>query len=314
MFFLNIKRIFKKPLRVVTHNGKFHADDVFACAAVSLWAEKRGLPVKVARTRDWSMIEKADIVFDVGGIYDECKMRFDHHQKGGAGKRENGIPYAAFGLVWKKIGEDLSGNIEIARKVDSFLGSSIDAADNGIILSDIAKFGFREYCLEDIVENMFNKMKPQQEADRAFGNAVNFAKTLLYFEINEAKRKFVDTVEVRKMIRVQNSPNILILDKHCYWAEAASEDKSVKVVVYPRSYDNEYSIQTACDNVYDYNSQRFEAPQEWWGLMTNDLEKASGVVGAVFCSNKGWFCVAKTKEAAIELAKRALQATTSSVE
>jgi uncharacterized UPF0160 family protein len=79
---------------IATHNGNFHADDVFSVAAL-----KSILPAfKLIRTRDAELINKADIVIDVGGEYDPEAGRFDHHQRGGAGERENGIPYSSFGF------------------------------------------------------------------------------------------------------------------------------------------------------------------------------------------------------------------------
>lgn len=34
------------------------------------------------RTRDPSVLDTCSIVVDVGGVYDESKQRFDHHQRG----------------------------------------------------------------------------------------------------------------------------------------------------------------------------------------------------------------------------------------
>ena len=34
------------------------------------------------RTRDPIILGKCDIVVDVGGVYDESKQLFDHHQRG----------------------------------------------------------------------------------------------------------------------------------------------------------------------------------------------------------------------------------------
>lgn len=34
------------------------------------------------RTRDPAVLETCSIVVDVGGVYDESKQRFDHHQRG----------------------------------------------------------------------------------------------------------------------------------------------------------------------------------------------------------------------------------------
>ena len=80
----------KKTKKLVTHNGSFHSDDVFACAALILLLEKKGEKFKIIRTRDEEVIKKGDYVFDVGSVYDGAKNRFDHHQVGGAGKRSGG--------------------------------------------------------------------------------------------------------------------------------------------------------------------------------------------------------------------------------
>ncbi|MFQ3265592.1 MAG: uncharacterized UPF0160 family protein, partial [Colwellia sp.] len=62
---------------IATHNGNFHADDVFSIAAL-----KNIFPsIKLIRTRNLELIAKADIVIDVGGEYDADAGRFDHHQR-----------------------------------------------------------------------------------------------------------------------------------------------------------------------------------------------------------------------------------------
>lgn len=74
--------------KIVTHNGNFHADDVFSIAALkSIFTS-----IKLIRTRDVELIAKADIVVDVGGEHDAETDRFDHHQRGGAGEREMVFP------------------------------------------------------------------------------------------------------------------------------------------------------------------------------------------------------------------------------
>ncbi|MDQ5931189.1 MAG: hypothetical protein QG674_355, partial [Patescibacteria group bacterium] len=105
-----------KPIVAVTHNGSFHTDDVFATATLQLFYAERDLTI--VRSREEKDIDSADIVFDVGGIYDPKTLRFDHHQKGGAGERENGIPYSSFGLIWKEYGAVLCGGAEVAQVVD----------------------------------------------------------------------------------------------------------------------------------------------------------------------------------------------------
>lgn len=63
---------------VVTHNGLFHADEAFGTAFLCLLL---GSEVRVVRSRNPAQIEQADVALDVGGIYDNGKFRYDHHQR-----------------------------------------------------------------------------------------------------------------------------------------------------------------------------------------------------------------------------------------
>ena len=72
-----------------------NADDVFSVAALKYIYPS----FKLIRTRDMELISKADVVIDVGGEHNPETGRFDHHQRGGAGARENGIPFSSFGLI-----------------------------------------------------------------------------------------------------------------------------------------------------------------------------------------------------------------------
>src|SRR5450756_919873 len=72
----------------MTHGGKFHADDVFSAALLKM------IYPGIHIIRAFEVPYGFDgIVFDIGF------GKFDHHQKD-ARIRENGVPYAAFGLLW----------------------------------------------------------------------------------------------------------------------------------------------------------------------------------------------------------------------
>ena len=87
----------KIPAKGFTHGGKFHADDVFATALLMIVRPD----IKV--TRGFVVPDGFDgIVYDVG-----CGM-FDHHQEPRE-SRPNGVPYAAFGLLWRVLGAQLVG-------------------------------------------------------------------------------------------------------------------------------------------------------------------------------------------------------------
>lgn len=66
-----------------THDGIFHADEVFACAALELWLQRYDLnhEVFVIRTRKQELLGSCHAVVDVGGLYDPQALRFDHHQR-----------------------------------------------------------------------------------------------------------------------------------------------------------------------------------------------------------------------------------------
>src|SRR3989344_7640800 len=112
------KEIKKSKKILVTHNGSFQSDDIFAAATISILLERAGEPYEIIRTRDPEIIKTGDYVFDVGGIHDEVSNKFDHHQVGGAGKGEEEIEYSSFGLVWKKFGLELSGSMPVMQLIE----------------------------------------------------------------------------------------------------------------------------------------------------------------------------------------------------
>ena len=78
----------KIPAKGFTHGGKFHADDVFSTALLQI------VRPDIQVTRGFVVPDDFDgIVYDVGG------GMFDHHQEPRE-TRPNGVPYAAFGLLW----------------------------------------------------------------------------------------------------------------------------------------------------------------------------------------------------------------------
>ena len=98
-----------------THDGRFHADEIFALAVLKLIFPD----LEIVRSRDEKVYKNADIIVDVGHVYDAENLIFDHHQRSFSLKRASGIPYASFGLVWKQYGEFLCGSTEIAEYLDS---------------------------------------------------------------------------------------------------------------------------------------------------------------------------------------------------
>jgi uncharacterized UPF0160 family protein len=169
-----------KKVTVVTHDLTFHADDIFAVATLLLVLGEEN--VKVVRSRDKEIVDKGDYVVDVGMVNDPEKNRFDHHQEGGAGVRPNGVPYASFGLVWKKFGKKISGNDEVAEKIDKIIVQWIDATDNAVQIIETKVPGVYPYD----IGLFFNTFTPDWKEeniniDDVFTHVVKIAKMI--FEI-----------------------------------------------------------------------------------------------------------------------------------
>ena len=84
-------------LIVATHNGTFHADDVFAYAILKAATDGR---LELVRSRDARHLAGADVVFDVGGTFDREARRYDHHMRDKP-HRDSGEPFSSAGLVWR---------------------------------------------------------------------------------------------------------------------------------------------------------------------------------------------------------------------
>jgi len=87
-------------LQVATHNGTFHADDVFAFAVLK--AATNG-QLELTRSRDDALFAAADVLFDVGGVCDPSRHRYDHHMRDKP-YRDDGMPFSSLGLVWQDFG------------------------------------------------------------------------------------------------------------------------------------------------------------------------------------------------------------------
>ncbi|GEM_PF-3042590 len=100
-------------LNIVTHGGNFHADEVCAISILILLYGREN--INIIRTRKQDIINEADIVIDVGGIYDYVKNRYDHHQSTFNEIKKNynntGVlieqKLASCGLIWFHFGKQL---------------------------------------------------------------------------------------------------------------------------------------------------------------------------------------------------------------
>lgn len=141
------KRLKVDPVKIGTHNGHFHADEALAVYMLRLLPEYQS--ASLVRTRDPEKLETCHTVVDVGGVYDDAKKRYDHHQ------REFTTTFPAHetklssaGLVYMHYGKAIIAqhtklptdhpDVELVfQKIYDDFVEAIDANDNGVNKYDV---------------------------------------------------------------------------------------------------------------------------------------------------------------------------------
>lgn len=295
----------QKTYKFVTHNSRFHTDDVFACAVLSLVLKKQGATYTVTRTRDPQIIEAGDFVFDIGGIHDPASKRFDHHQKGGAGVRDNGVPYAACGLVWREYGEFLSGSALIAQKIDAKLFQPIDSEDNGVSvytqIGDVAPFSIQNLI------GVFRTTWKEDESlmDVKFLELVALAEKIIEREIVWARDVQEAYGIVMEAYEKASDKRVIVFETSVPAEEVLMQFPEPLFVVRPNT-DGNWRITGISAKPHSFEIRK-QLPQAWAGLRDQELAQVTGISDAVFCHNGLFLAVAKSREGVLALAKIALE-------
>lgn len=301
---------FSKKKILVTHDGTFHADDLFATATLSILNNGN---IKIIRTRDPKIFEKGDYVYDVGGENNHAINKFDHHQKGGGGIRENGIPYASFGLVWKKYGEKICGNKEISDYIDRKIVQSIDATDEGFDLVIPKIKNVFPYSAENLLLSVIPTWKEEfKNIDKIFNNQVKKVVELLIREIKIAKDDidginslldyYYKSEDKRIIIAESDFPRYLLQN-------TLSKLPEPIYLIYPSSKGNSWKVEAIKKSPETMESRKY-FPEAWRGFTNGDqkLKDITGVSDIVFCHQNGFYIAVESKEGAIKLAEKALLA------
>jgi uncharacterized UPF0160 family protein len=291
-------------MRAATHNGSFHADDVFALATLSLLHDGE---LEIVRTRDPQLIAASDLRVDVGQRNDPATGDFDHHQRGGAGERPNGIRYASFGLVWRAYGARVSGSEEIATRIDEVLVQGIDANDTGQTLTQSLIGQVSPFTVSHAVAALNVQWDEDASAKaqrRAFDEALAFATGIVRREIHAAAAQARAAALVRSAIERAEDPRLIELDRGMPWhRELVPNAPQALFVVYPREGD--WGLQ-AVPRVLGEFANRKDLPERWAGMSDGELAAVTGVPDARFCHIGRFIAVADSREGVLALARQAL--------
>ena len=278
----------------ITHGGVFHSDEVMATAILSMIE-----PIKLNRT--FRVPEGTDaFVYDIGG------GEYDHHQAGGNGARENGVPYSSCGLVWRDFGRQLVSCDEAWSFVDQELIAGIDATDNGSLPG--IDYPVRPATISNLISGFNPDWDSTQSADEAFLEAVAFAQGILARAIASAESKARSKAIVDQAI-VDSKDRIIILPQFAPWQEyvlMSEKAADALYVIFPSNRGG-YNVQAIPDAIGSFGNRK-PLPEAWRGVPANDLPAVCGVADANFCHKGGFIGGADSLEGAMEMARKAIEA------
>jgi uncharacterized UPF0160 family protein len=300
---------------VATHNGPFHADDLFAVALLRLVHGE----FPIIRTRDAEVLSAVDRVVDVGGEYDPSKGRFDHHFKG-APVRENGVPYASFGMVHHWVSLPIAYMTERAERVLEALVEHIDAADNGIKQTGWSLSETVHKCNPLETKNFDDRFNALVEVATEVLRGIIYEEFTLAFAIARFKShpQVVEWVEEHdnaiasseKRIREALSFGGQVIELAQYEPalfDVASEAPSEKLFsIYP-SFSGEWMVQQIPLSKGSFEGRK-KLPESWAGLRGADLDALTGIEGCVFTHPGRFIAGHKTREGARKMALLAVAA------
>ena len=291
--------------KIVTHGtSNFHTDDVFAVAVLDILLKG---DIEVIRTLDKDVINTADFVVDIGLVYDPEKNRFDHHQEGGAGFRDNKIAYSSFGLLWKTYGEKICGSKKIADILDKKLVTIIDADDDGFDLYLEKISGVEPFMLTDVIYSMRPTWKEDDlDIDEVFLKAVAFAKEILLREIKITKDNTEAESLIEEVYKNTKDKRVIIFDKVFLPKELLVIYPEPLFVVYESRNKQMWRVMTIEKRAH-LSEVRKNFPESWWGKKSEELAEITGIPDVIFCRNRGIFAGVKSKEGAIKLAELAIK-------
>ena len=287
-----LKQIRQEHASAFTHGGKFHADDVFS-AALLLY-----LNPEITITRGNKVPEDFEgIVFDIG------RGQYDHHQKDSR-IRENGVAYAALGLLWEALGAEILGE-ELAQKFDEAFVQPLDNNDNTGEKNELAA----------LIGNFNPTWDAGGSNDEAFFQAVSVAGMILenkferYLGNERADRRVEEILEAHERAlqsgeKTENEAKILILPEFVPCQKRLSETE-IAFVIFPSNRGG-YCIQPQ-KKEYSMN-YKCSFPSSWLGLEGEELSLVTGLKSAAFCHKGGFLMICGTLEDSVLACRSSLAA------
>ncbi|WP_338770426.1 MYG1 family protein [Massilia sp. METH4] len=309
---------------IVTHNGKFHADDAWAVAVLFVLFPD----AQLVRTRDPATIEAADFAIDVGGIWNPATGRFDHHQKGFDGARQTGVPYASAGLVWREYGARCVSALaashtgqrlpddtarEIAYAIDADIVQYLDLSDVGAAKNAPGGYGLSA-VISGYNPNWLDEERlgygEAAEAYRLeqFRRAMGILTDILVNAVKYRVGAMLAVDQVRDSEVLEGGRLLFLRNSALPWTQVVRREMpKVLFVLSHNQSEKRYMLHTVPVSPENFTA-RADLPAAWAGLRDAELAAVTGVPDATFCHNGRFIAAARSFDGALSMARLALEA------
>lgn len=276
------------PRSFGAHDGTFHADEATACSLLLLFdlIDRE----KVCRTRDPGKLEKCEYVCDVGGVYDPAQKRFDHHQAEYTG------PLSSAGMILLYLKDEGILDPDLYDHYNKTLILGVDAHDNGLAKIEPGTASFSQ-----IISNFLpiSYETSPEEMNKAFFTAVDFA----VGHLDRLRQRHAYTLECRSKVMktMQGASYAMVFDESIPWMEnffdLGGEFHPAQFVIMPSG--GHWKLRGIPPNLNERMKVRKPLPESWAGLHEEELKRASGIGGAIFCHKGRFISIWQTKEDAL---------------
>ncbi|KAK9869217.1 hypothetical protein WA026_002967 [Henosepilachna vigintioctopunctata] len=333
----------KMASKIGTHNGVFHCDEVLACHMLKQLPLYKH--ADIIRTRDEAVLSSCDIVVDVGAIYDPKKCRFDHHQRDFEETlstvrpdlaKNKCIKLSSAGLIYAHYGLEVISEICLSRHIflddyilhhlynyiyDIFV-EELDAIDNGV---NMYPDGTSLYRINSHLSARVSRLNAKWNDPEQYSHTDKLFYRAMKLVAREFEECIIDAATIwwpaRKIVlqsmerrnEVHSSGEIFVLEERCPWKdhiynieEELGIQGLIKFVIF-HDMGGSWRVQGVPIQPDSFVCRVF-LHRNWRGVRDDQLSDVAGIQNCIFCHSTGFIGGNATKEGAIEMALKSLNA------
>lgn len=225
-------------LKIITHEGTFHSDEIFSIGLLMSFILKDGQDVQIIRSRNEAFLEEYRAIpeiyiLDIGGDYNEEKHNFDHHQDDDYFKDK-----AAIRLIYDYLLNDHKMEASIGRHLWENLIKLINLWD----LGQEQKFvNYYHRPLPSLISSYNRTTESLSEENIQFEKALRFGIEIIeneifsYQQYQDAKRTFLQHRNI-------NSQTVIFETFNPKHSSFLKQYRNIRYYIYP--YKGNWAVGT----------------------------------------------------------------------